>query len=458
VPVSTASDDLDLLWKAAHHELAADIASASTRSWLDELVPTDITHETVVLAAPHPFAREQLDLRYGPALRGALSRAAGRPLTVMLTVSPDAVAGGSGGPPPAPPPGPAAPAPGSDSALNPKYLFDRFVIGDSNRFAHAAARAAAESPARAYNPLFIYGESGLGKTHLLQAVGHEALHLYPGMRVRYVTSEQFTNDFIDAIRHRPHGAFQRRYREVDVLLIDDIQFLAERERTQEEFFHTFNTLHNAQKQIVISSDRPPKQIGVEDRLRTRFEWGLITDVKPPDLETRIAILRKRAIRDGNVVPDEVLALIADRIASNIRELEGAFIRVVAFASLQNAPVSLNLATMVLKDLFPDGGANEITVSLVMAETAGYSGFTLDELCSTSRTRNLVAARQVAMYLTRELTPLSLPKIGEAFGGRDHTTVMHATRKIGALMSEREGTWRTVQELTARIKDAARNGR
>jgi len=459
--VTATSDDLDLIWTTARAELVAEISSAAVRSWLDDLVGVDLSGDTVVLAAPHPFAREQLELKYARPLRDALSHSAGRPLTVMVTVASDASdgrAGADGGTGEKHPPA-ASPAPGlspSNGELNPDYTFDRFVIGDSNRFAHAACRAAAESPARAYNPLFIYGTSGLGKTHLLQAIGHEALHLYRGIRVRYVTSESFTNQFIDAVRHRP-GAFHRRYRDVDVLLIDDIQFLAERERTQEEFFHTFNTLHNLQKQIVISSDRPPKQIGFEDRLRTRFEWGLITDVQPPDVETRIAILRRRALRDGNDVPDEVLKLIADRIASNVRELEGAYVRVAAFASLQGDEVTLNLAQTVLKDLFPDGGANEITVSLVMSETANYSGFTLDELCSTSRTRALVTARQIAMYLTRELTSLSLPQIGNAFGGRDHTTVMHATRKIGDQMGKREGTFQTVTELTARVKDAARHG-
>jgi chromosomal replication initiator protein len=346
-----------------------------------------------------------------------------------------------------------------DSALNPKYTFERFVIGDSNRFAHAAAFAVAEAPAKAYNPLFVYGPAGLGKTHLLQAVGHYATRLYPQLRVRYVTSEQFTNEFIDAISNKRHNPFQRRYRDVDILLIDDIQFLENKERTQEEFFHTFNSLHNADKQVVISSDRPPKQIGqLEDRLRTRFEWGLITDIQPPDMETRLAILRKKSAQDGIPVPDEVLALIADRISANIRELEGAFIRVAAFASLQGTEVTLNLARMVLKDLFPDAGGSKISVSLIMSETASYLGFTLDELCSGSRTRQLVNARQIAMYLTRELTDLSLPKIGEAFGGRDHTTVIHANKKISDLMRERAGIYEQVQELTSRIKTAARSSR
>jgi chromosomal replication initiator protein len=399
-----------------------------------------------------------------------LTSAAGRALTVVVTVAPDGLVKRDPEPDPddRPPTMPErrSSAPESfpragthDSTLNPKYTFERFVIGDSNRFAHAAAFAVAEAPAKAYNPLFIYGGAGLGKTHLLQAVGHYATRLYPQLRVRYATSEQFTNEFIDAISNRRHGPFQRRYRDMDILLIDDIQFLENKERTQEEFFHTFNALHNADKQVVISSDRPPKQIGhLEDRLRTRFEWGLITDIQPPDMETRLAILRKKSAQDGIVVPDEVLALIAERISSNIRELEGAFIRVAAFASLQGTEVTLNLARMVLKDLFPEAGGSKISVSLIMSETASYLGFTLDELCSGSRTRQLVNARQIAMYLTRELTELSLPKIGEAFGGHNHTTVMHANKKISDLMRERAGIYEQVQELTSRIKTAARNTR
>jgi len=461
--VSDTTIDLDDLWTRALEDLQHDLRGPASRAWLDQTVPVGYSDDTVVLAAPHNFAREQLDIRHGDALRTALTKAAGRALQVVVTVAPDTPIGrdpdlAADRPDPAPERLPQ-PITNAESALNPKYVFERFVIGDSNRFAHAAAFAVAEAPAKAYNPLFIYGGAGLGKTHLLQAVGHYATRLYTQLRVRYVTSEQFTNEFIDAISNKRHGPFQRRYRDVDILLIDDIQFLENKERTQEEFFHTFNALHNADKQVVISSDRPPKQIGqLEERLRTRFEWGLITDIQPPDMETRLAILRKKSAQDSIPVPDEVLALIADRIASNIRELEGAFIRVAAFASLQNTPVTLNLARMVLKDLFPEAGGSKIGVSLIMSETANYLGFTLDELCSGSRTRQLVNARQIAMYLTRELTDLSLPKIGEAFGGRDHTTVMHANKKISDLMRERTGIYEQVQELTARIKTAARNTR
>ncbi|MBC2865896.1 chromosomal replication initiator protein DnaA [Streptomyces mexicanus] len=350
----------------------------------------------------------------------------------------------------------SAGGPGEPTArLNPKYLFDTFVIGASNRFAHAAAVAVAEAPAKAYNPLFIYGESGLGKTHLLHAIGHYARSLYPGTRVRYVSSEEFTNEFINSIRDGKGDSFRKRYREMDILLVDDIQFLADKESTQEEFFHTFNTLHNANKQIVLSSDRPPKQlVTLEDRLRNRFEWGLITDVQPPELETRIAILRKKAVQEQLNAPPEVLEFIASRISRNIRELEGALIRVTAFASLNRQPVDLGLTEIVLKDLIPGGedSAPEITATAIMAATADYFGLTVEDLCGTSRGRALVTARQIAMYLCRELTDLSLPKIGAQFGGRDHTTVMHADRKIRALMAERRSIYNQVTELTNRIKN------
>ena len=338
------------------------------------------------------------------------------------------------------------------SQLNARYIFETFVIGASNRFAHAAAVAVAEAPAKAYNPLFIYGESGLGKTHLLHAIGAYAKELYGNTRVRYVSSEEFTNDFINSIRDDKATAFQRRYRDLDILLVDDIQFLENKERTQEEFFHTFNTLYNANKQIVISSDRPPKQLTtLEDRLRSRFEWGLITDIQPPELETRIAILRKKAAQDKLNAPDDVLEFIASKISTNIRELEGARIRVTAFASLNRQVVDMGLAEIVLKDLIPNEINSEITAPTIMAQTAAYYSLTIDDLCGTSRSRALVNARQIAMYLCRELTELSLPKIGQTFGGRDHTTVMHADRKIRELMAERRSIYNQVNELTTRIK-------
>ena len=366
-------------------------------------------------------------------------------------------------------PGPAAPAParsdggfadrrppGLDPGLNPKYVFDSFVIGNSNRFAHAAAVAVAEAPARAYNPLFIYGESGLGKTHLLHAIGHYAARMFPNVRVRYVSTEEFTNEFINLVHSGRAEDFRRRYRDIDFLLIDDIQFLERAERTQEEFFHTFNTLHNASKQIVITSDRAPKKLTtLEDRLRTRFEWGLITDVQAPDLETRIAILRKKAWGERLQVPDAVLEFIASKVQTNIRELEGALIRVTAFASLNKQQVDLPLAELVLKDLISDEQGPQITAAIIMAATAEYFSVTMEELQGSNRSRTLVNARQIAMYLCRELTELSLPRIGASFGGKDHTTVMHAVKKITNQMSERRATYTQVTELTARIKSRAR---
>ena len=345
---------------------------------------------------------------------------------------------------------------GGDLGLNPKYVFDSFVIGNSNRFAHAAAVAVAEAPARAYNPLFVYGDSGLGKTHLLHAIGHYAARMFPNVRVRYVSTEEFTNEFINLVHSGRAEDFRRRYRDIDFLLIDDIQFLERAERTQEEFFHTFNTLHNASKQIVITSDRPPKKLTtLEDRLRTRFEWGLITDVQAPDLETRIAILRKKAYGERLQAPDPVLEFIASKVQTNIRELEGALIRVTAFASLNKQPVDLALAELVLKDLISDEQGPQITAAIIMAATAEYFSVTMEELQGANRSRTLVNARQIAMYLCRELTELSLPRIGASFGGKDHTTVMHAVKKITGLMGERRATYTQVTELTARIKSRAR---
>ncbi|RRD30169.1 chromosomal replication initiator protein DnaA [Actinomyces bowdenii] len=346
------------------------------------------------------------------------------------------------------------------SQLNPRYTFDTYVTGSSNRFAHATALAVAEAPARAYNPLFIYGGSGLGKTHLLHAIGHYARTLNPGIRVKYVNSEVFVSDFIACVRDgnqddgRMEG-FKRRYREVDILLVDDIQFLQGKESTLEEFFHTFNSLHSSGKQVVLTSDQPPKALGgLDERLRSRFEWGLLADVQPPDLETRIAILSRKGTAEGLDLPLDVLEYIASRVTTNIRELEGALIRVTAFASLNKQPVDQTLAEMVLKDIISDPEGQEITTSLIMAQTADYFGITIDDLCSANRSRTIVSARHVAMYLCRELTDLSLPKIGREFGGRDHTTVMSADKKIRTLMAERRSTFNQVTELTSRIKQAA----
>jgi chromosomal replication initiator protein len=341
------------------------------------------------------------------------------------------------------------------ASLNRRYTFDTFVIGASNRFAHAAAVAIAEAPARAYNPLFIWGESGLGKTHLLHAAGNYAQRLFPGMRVKYVSTEEFTNDFINSLRDDRKVAFKRSYRDIDVLLVDDIQFIEGKEGIQEEFFHTFNTLHNANKQIVISSDRPPKQLAtLEDRLRTRFEWGLITDVQPPELETRIAILRKKAQMERLDVPDDVLELIASSIERNIRELEGALIRVTAFASLNKAQIDKALAEIVLRDLIADASVMQISAATIMAATAEYFDTTVEELRGPGKTRALAQSRQIAMYLCRELTDLSLPKIGQAFG-RDHTTVMYAQKKILNEMAYRREVFDHVKELTTRIRQRSK---
>ncbi|CPY38260.1 Chromosomal replication initiator protein DnaA [Mycobacteroides abscessus] len=353
-------------------------------------------------------------------------------------------------------PGAADKAETPDTSLNARYTFESFVIGASNRFSHAAAVAVSEAPARAYNPLFIWGESGLGKTHLLHAAGNYAQRLFPGMRVKYVSTEEFTNDFINSLRDDRRVAFKRSYRDIDVLLVDDIQFIEGKEGIQEEFFHTFNTLHNANKQIVISSDRPPKGLAtLEDRLRTRFEWGLITDVQPPELETRIAILRKKAQMDRLDVPDDVLELIASRIERNIRELEGALIRVTAFASLNKSPIELSLAEIVLRDLIPDANAIQISAATIMAVTAEYFDTTVEELRGPGKTRALAQARQIAMYLCRELTDLSLPKIGQTFG-RDHTTVMYADKKVRGEMAQRREVFDHVKELTARIRQRSRH--
>lgn len=345
-----------------------------------------------------------------------------------------------------------SPEQANDTRLNPKYSFDNFVIGQSNRFAHAAAVAVAEAPAKAYNPLFIYGDSGLGKTHLLHAIGHYAMSLYPGVRVRYVSSEEFTNDFINSIANNRGAVFQSRYRNIDILLIDDIQFLQGKAETQEAFFHTFNTLHDHNKQVVITSDLPPKALtGFEDRMRSRFEWGLITDVQVPDLETRIAILRKKAQSERMQAPDDILEFIATKVSSNIRELEGTLIRVTAFASLNRTPVDMNLVQTVLKDLITLDEDNVIAPADIITNTADYFKLTVDDLYGSSRSQAVATARQIAMYLCRELTNLSLPKIGQLFGNRDHTTVMYANKKISELMKERRSIYNQVTELTNRIK-------
>ena len=459
--------ELTTLWDRVIEEVAID--APQHRAFLALTKPLGLLHNndqtTLLVAAPNLFAKDVLESRLRSVVCDVLTRELGEKASIAVTVDETLESSAPQAPEVdidfvAPKVGTGreeAPVKtGEVSQLNSRYIFETFVIGASNRFAHAAAVAVAEAPAKAYNPLFIYGESGLGKTHLLHAIGAYAKELYGSVRVRYVSSEEFTNDFINSIRDDKATAFQRRSRDLDVLLVDDIQFLENKERTQEEFFHTFNTLYNANKQIVISSDRPPKQLTtLEDRLRSRFEWGLITDIQPPELETRIAILRKKAAQDKLNAPDDVLEYIASKISTNIRELEGALIRVTAFASLNRQSVDLSLAEIVLKDLIPNENNPEITGATIMAQTAAYFSLTIDDLCGTSRSRVLVNARQIAMYLCRELTELSLPKIGQTFGGRDHTTVMHADRKIRQLMAERRSIYNQVNELTTRIKQQAR---
>jgi chromosomal replication initiator protein len=518
--VSDHQMNLGVVWEQVVRELSAGTLSPQQRAWIRVTRPIGLLDGTALLAAPSEFAKDAIERALREPITDALSRRLGRPVSLAVKVDPisppPSPAGprSNGGPPaeqklgigrdaPDVAPGtqlsmnsdgeqetdgeevdeegealatvheiwptfsgsqstsgqpftaPAQPQT-SKTRLNEKYTFDTFVIGASNRFAHAAAFAVAEAPARAYNPLFIWGESGLGKTHLLHAVGHYAQRLFPGMRVRYVSTEEFTNDFINSLRDDRKVAFQRRYRDIDILLVDDIQFLEGKEGTQEEFFHTFNTLHNANKQIVVSSDRPPKRLEtLEDRLRTRFEWGLITDIQPPELETRIAILRKKAAQDRLAAPAEVLEFIAARIEHNIRELEGALIRVTAFASLNQQPVDVGLAEIVLRDLIPDSQVPEISAAIIMAVIAEFFAVSMDDLCGPGKTKALAHARQIAMYLCRELTDLSLPKIGQTFGGRDHTTVMHADKKIRKEMAERRRIYEQVQELTSRIKQRAR---
>jgi chromosomal replication initiator protein len=456
------------------------------RAWLNLVQPLTIVEGFALLSVPSSFVQNEIERHLRAPITDALSRRLGQQIQLGVRIAPPPDALDDAGAPAetlvqdtvieplddtdegdgedgedgwpsyfAERPRSTDPAVTGGTSLNHRYTFDTFVIGASNRFAHAAALAIAEAPARAYNPLFIWGESGLGKTHLLHAAGNYAQRLFPGMRVKYVSTEEFTNDFINSLRDDRKVAFKRSYRDVDVLLVDDIQFIEGKEGIQEEFFHTFNTLHNANKQIVISSDRPPKQLAtLEDRLRTRFEWGLITDVQPPELETRIAILRKKAQMERLAVPDDVLELIASSIERNIRELEGALIRVTAFASLNKTPIDKSLAEIVLRDLIADASTMQISAATIMAATAEYFDTTVEELRGPGKTRALAQSRQIAMYLCRELTDLSLPKIGQAFG-RDHTTVMYAQRKILSEMAQRREVFDHVKELTTRIRQRSK---
>lgn len=464
--------ELEELWKAAIADLPRDASM-----WLTKAQPVGLLNEnTLIIGVPNDFTRQSVETKARSSLERALSESFGKPISIAVTVDPEL----------------------ADKAinlqidnidieedeeddfdlfttmdnqisndniaaarLNPRYTFDKFVIGLSNRFTHAAALAVAESPGKSYNPLLIWGGSGLGKTHLLHAIGHYVLSVDPNAKVRYVNTEEFTNDVINAIRGGPSGvdmrpALRARYREVDVLLVDDIQFIEGREATQEEFFHTFEALHNANKQIVITSDRNPAELKtLNERLQSRFKMGLQTDVQPPDLETRIAILRKKAQAERLTAPADVLEFIARRGQTNIRELEGALIRATAFANLNGQPVDLQTAQIALKDLMPESDDPEISAMLILNLTAQFYQFTVDDLLSPQRTRDLVLARQIAMYLCRELTDLSLPKIGQIMGGRDHTTVLHAERKIRETMGEKRQVFDQISELTNQIKKQAR---
>jgi len=462
------------LWDSGSTALRAQLAEGTWNTWFREVRPVRCDGAILVLAVPNAVACERIRSSYTGLLTDLLHDATGRDLAVELVVDTaprrDDPVVMTPPPPPETPTVASTPSPvttpgsgllpsASDespapwTALSPRYTFDQFVIGASNRFAHAAALSVAENPARSYNPLFIYGPAGLGKTHLLHAIGNYVRDVHKLTRVRYVSTETLMNEFVDAIRNNAGNAFRRRYREVDVLLVDDIQFLERSQQLQEEFFHTFNSLHGAGNQIVLSSDRPPKQIPrLEDRLRTRLEWGLITDVQPPEFETRLAILRMKAEAEAlEELPAEVLNFIASNISDNVRQLEGALIRVAAYSSLNRLPLSEEVARQVLIDLLPPVVPRVITPELILDETAKMFGFTVDDLCGRSRRRPLVIARQIGMYVFRELTDFSYPKIAEEFGGRDHTTVIHAVEKIKGLMTERHNVFDQVNELMGRIR-------
>ncbi|HEY7198144.1 MAG TPA: chromosomal replication initiator protein DnaA [Gaiellaceae bacterium] len=432
------------LWTEIAARLEEALNESTFQTWFADAGGIELDDKAFVLSVPNDFTREWIEGHFLGLVEAAARDVLGEDRPVRVVVRAPAVVREA----------PVAPLPRAEG-VNPKYTFDLFVIGSSNRFAHAAALAVAEAPAQAYNPLFIYGGTGLGKTHLLQAIAAYTGEHTPDLAARYVTSETFMNDFINSLRDKRIEGFKHRYRHYDVLLIDDIQFFESKERIQEEFFHTFNALYEAGRQIVISSDRPPRDIApLEARLRSRFEWGLITDIQPPDLETRIAILRKRVKTDGIHVSDpQVLSFIASRISTNIRELEGALTRVVAFSSLTGRPMNVDLAQEVLKDVFPQGEAPEISVERIQEEVIERFGISMQELTGDRRSQSIVYPRQVAMYLCRELTDSSLPKIGKKFGGRDHTTVIHATSKIAKLIQEDRSVYNLVQELTARIKQA-----
>ncbi|MDO8949799.1 MAG: chromosomal replication initiator protein DnaA [Actinomycetota bacterium] len=454
--------DVQQVWADTLDVVRLELNTPTFKTWFENTSPLGVIDDMLVVSVQNEFARDWLESRYSGLLASALAQVLGRPMSVSFRVGVDGsvviespVVSETRGMPDLEEVEQKRVREASEGDFNPKYTFESFVMGTSNQFAYHAALAVAETPGGAYNPLFIYGGVGLGKTHLLQSIGHYVKMSFPHMKVKYVSSEQFTNDFINSIGDRDKSridGFRRQYRTNDVLLVDDIQFLAGKEQTQEEFFHTFNTLQQAGKQIVLSSDGPPKDIGsLEDRLRSRFEMGLITDIQPPELETRIAILRRKVEAEGLAVPDEILSFIADRISSNIRELEGALIRIVAFSSLTRHTIDLDLARSVLKDIFPERSIKPITVSTIQQEVCKFYGIAKNDLVGNKRSQSIVYPRQVAMYLARELTDLSLPRIGAEFGGRDHTTVMHATAKIQKLLNAQREVYNQIQTLTNLVK-------
>jgi chromosomal replication initiator protein len=462
--------ELDAVWEKSLDRIKSRLPAVAFNTWFKNTAPVAIHEGSFVISTPNKFTKEWIESRHLGLIKTVLQEtmgAEGAELDVKVTVRRDQVSsGGAADQAPASavaddgaPGSPAAPADrrtaqriGPSGQFNPRYVFDTFVVGDGNQFAHAASIAVAEKPANAYNPLFIYGGSGLGKTHLLHAIGVYGSSLWPDMRIRYVTGETFTNELIQSIMNRAPLPFRKKYRDVDLLLIDDIQFIIGKEGTQEEFFHTFNTLYEAHKQIVVSSDRPPKEMPtLEDRLRSRFEWGLIADIQPPKLETRIAILHKKAELSGIEVSDEVLRFIAGKRQLNVRELEGTLTRVAAFADLTNSEVDVALAKDILKDILPETRPRKISVKMIINETSKYFGVSAADITGRSRLRQVVYPRQVAMYLARELTDYSLPKIGEDFGGKDHTTVLHSVSKVAAAMKKNQETKTQIQELNNRIQ-------
>ncbi|MFC0212753.1 chromosomal replication initiator protein DnaA [Paenibacillus chartarius] len=443
------------LWQQVLDVIQAKLSKPSFETWFKPIKRSALSDSTFTIYVPNKFALDWLESRYAKMIQASVQETAGRPLEVKLTLETNDPAAASGPPEQRPPAARAIPGSLEDTAsnLNAKYTFETFVIGAGNRFAHAASLAVAEAPAKSYNPLFLYGGVGLGKTHLMHAIGHYVIEHTPGSRVLYISSEKFTNEFINAIRDNRGESFRNKYRSIDVLLIDDIQFLAGKDGTQEEFFHTFNALHEEGKQIIISSDRPPKEIPtLEDRLRSRFEWGLITDIQPPDLETRIAILRKKAKAENLEIPNEAMAYIANQIDTNIRELEGALIRVVAYSSLINQDITVHLAAEALKDIIPSSRPRQITIQDIQTKVAEFYGLRMDDFKARKRTKAVAFPRQVAMYLSRELTDFSLPKIGEAFGGRDHTTVIHAHEKISTTLQNDQDLYKIIHTITEKIKN------